>query len=460
MRLIEGIRSKIFPVAPYLLQDGRVVSILLATLDELGLHGIYDFYLFLTHGLTQGITLTTGEVGQLSRKKHHLLLVNGDSVGIFQIFLHTGDGIGNLFPSVLTVDELRNILHRPWTIEGIHGYQVFEHSRFEFTQIFLHAIRLKLESTNRTSLLIEFKSLGVVNRNMIQIDLNTSCLLDNSTSLFHLRQRLQSQEVHLNQSCRFYHVSVILRTVGFLILEIGIIGRADRHPVTNRVATDNESTGMNTRSANGSLQHLGIFDGIAQRLIVAALCLTQFRNSLDGIYQIHLRRFSIHIGQTVGDCLTQGIRHRNGHFLNACHVLDGVLGCHRGIGDDMGTVLMTIFILHPLQHLTASVVVEIGIDIRQRDTVRIQETLEKQIVFQRVNLGNTEAIGYHGACCRTTSRTHHHAQFVAGRIDKVLHDEEVTRETHRLHDMQFKTDAVIDFLCQRVAIQTLCTLIC
>ena len=51
---------------PYLLQDGRVVTVLLTTLNELGFHGVDDFYLLLTHGLTQGVALATGEVGQLA----------------------------------------------------------------------------------------------------------------------------------------------------------------------------------------------------------------------------------------------------------------------------------------------------------------------------------------------------------------------------------------------------------
>ena len=55
----------------------------------------------------------------------------------------------------------------------------------------------------------------------------------------------------------------------------------------------------------------------------------------------------------------------------------------------VGAVLMSVFVHHPLQHASSSVVIEVGIDIRQRDTVRIEETLEQQVVFQRVYLGDT-----------------------------------------------------------------------
>ena len=64
MRLIEGIGGESFPVAPDLIERLRVVPVLLAALDELRFHGIDDILLFLTHGLTQGVALTTGEVCQ------------------------------------------------------------------------------------------------------------------------------------------------------------------------------------------------------------------------------------------------------------------------------------------------------------------------------------------------------------------------------------------------------------
>ena len=112
----------------------------------------------------------------------------------------------------------------------------------------------------------------------------------------------------------------------------------------------------------------------------------------------------------------------------------------------MRTVLVSVFIHHPFQHLATAVVVEVGINIGQRDTVRIQETLEQQVVFQRVNLRDTQAICHHRTSRRATTRSHPHVQYVACRVDEVLHNEEVTRKTHGFHDMQFEADTVVDLL--------------
>ena len=197
---------------------------------------------------------------------------------------------------------------------------------------------------------------------------------------------------------------------------------------------------MDTRTANGSFKHLGIFDGVAQSRVHRSLSVTQLRSTLDGVGQIHLQP----IGQAIGDSPTKGIGDIERHFLYTRYILDGVLRGHRGIGDDMRAVLVAVLVLHPLQHSSSSIVIEVGIDIGQRDTVGVQETLEQQVILQGVNLGDSQTVGHHRAGCRATTWTDHHTQFVASGIDKVLYYQEVARETHRLHDVQLEAHAVIN----------------
>ena len=142
---------------------------------------------------------------------------------------------------------------------------------------------------------------------------------------------------------------------------------------------------MNTRSTNSTLKHLGIFNRVAQRSIIAGLSIAKFWGTFYRIRQIHLHA----LWQTVGNSLTQSIDNTQGHFLHTRHIFNRVLGSHRGIGNDVGTVLMTILIFHPFQHASTTIVIKVGIDIGQRDTVWIQETLKQQVVFQWVNLRDT-----------------------------------------------------------------------
>ena len=130
------------------------MTVLLATLDELRLHGVDNVLLLLTHRLTQGVALTTGKVGQQTRQQHHLLLINGNAVGILQIFLHHRNIIGDRFFTVLTTYELRNVAHRSRTVQGVHGDEVFKDGGLQLAQVFLHTSRLKLECADGAALLV------------------------------------------------------------------------------------------------------------------------------------------------------------------------------------------------------------------------------------------------------------------------------------------------------------------
>ena len=212
-------------------------------------------------------------------------------------------------------------------------------------------------------MLIELVGLRVVDGNVVEVDINASVLLDDGTGFLHLAQGLQTEEVHLDKTRRLDDMSVILRAVGLLVLEVGVVGRADGNPVADGVAADDETTGMNARTTHSALEHLGIFDGVGQSGIRRSLGLLQLTHGTNGVRKIHLRRLASNIGQAVGDSLAERIRHRQRHLLHTCHILDAILRGHRGVSDDMGAVLMTVFVFHPLQHTAATVVVEVGIDI-------------------------------------------------------------------------------------------------
>ena len=158
----------------------------------------------------------------------------------------------------------------------------------------------------------------------------------------------------------------------FLVREVWVGSGRDWHPVADRVATDDEPTGVDSRSANGSLQHLGIFDSIAFTHILANFGILQLWRTFDGIFQVHLHA----VGQAFGDGLAEIVRYIQRKALHTGNILDGILRRHRGIGDDMRAILWPVFLHYPLQHLATAVVVEVGVYIRKVHTVWIEETFE------------------------------------------------------------------------------------
>ena len=210
---------------------------------------------------------------------------------------------------------------------------------------------------------------------------------------------------------------------------------------------------MYSGSSYRTLKLLGIFYRVSLARVLRAFSRLQLRCAFYGVWQVHLHS----VWQLVRNCLAQSVRPVERQFLYPRHVFYRVLGCHCCIGDYVGTVFCTIFVHHPSEHLASPVIVKVGINIRQRDSVWVQETLKQQVIFQWVYLSYAQAIGNHRAGSRATARADHHTKFVACGVDKVLHNQEVAWETHCLHHMQLKLYAVTHVLRQWVAITLLCT---
>ena len=210
VRLVEGVGSKFLPVGPDFLQYLGVVAILRTLLEELRLHGVDDGFLLLTHGLTQGIALASGETGKLPGQEHHLLLVDRDAIGVLQVFLHAGDVVLDEARVFLSRDELGDVVHRSGAVEGVHGDEVLKDGGMQLLQVLLHAGRLKLERADGAALLIELVGELVVEGDVVEVDDVAGGLLDDLAGLLELRQRLQSEEVHLDEARRLDDVAVVL----------------------------------------------------------------------------------------------------------------------------------------------------------------------------------------------------------------------------------------------------------
>ena len=167
---------------------------------------------------------------------------------------------------MFTVDKVRNIIHRPRTIKGIHGNQVFKSTRLEFTQVFLHTGRLELESTDCPSFAIQFIGSRITDIHFINVERYTLTMLDIFYRLLNDRQSLQPKEVHLNQAGIFNDRTFILGNQHFLSGFL-IVRRTYRNPICYIIPTYNSTARVHSRVADIPFQHLGIFNRIAQNRV-------------------------------------------------------------------------------------------------------------------------------------------------------------------------------------------------
>jgi len=213
---------------------------------------------------------------------------------------------------------------------------------------------------------------------------------------------------------------------------------------------------MYTCVAHVTFQHLGIFQGVACQRVVSGSRFFQLRHIIDRILQLEL----LHIRNLVRNEFGEAVRFGKRKLLYTCDILDGRFGRHRTIRDDMRHTFGPVFFRYPTEYFPAAVIVEVGIDIGEGNTVRIQETFEQQVIFDRVDAGDPQTVGNSRTSCRSTAGTDRNAQFFAGGPDEVLHDQEVTGEPHRLHDVQLEVQPLLDFVVQIISVANLCPVVC
>ena len=136
-------------------------------------------------------------------------------------------------------------------------------------------------------------------------------------------------------------------------------------------------------------------------------------------------------------------------MADARHVFDGTFGEHRAEGDDTRHVVLAVGVLNVF--VGEVQVLEVHVDIRHGDAVRIEEALEQQVVLQRIQVGDPETVGHHTAGGRTAARAYHVAR-LARCADVILHDQEVVRETHLADGLQLEVDPALLLRGERFAV--------
>ena len=384
-----------------------------AARHELTLQLLQYRHLLLAHRLTQFVALAAGEVRQQTREEHDLLLIDRNAVGVFQVFLHHGDVVGNGLQALLAADELRDVVHRSRAVEGVHRDDVAYHRRLQLLHILAHTRRLKLEDARRLPFLEEFVGQCVVNGDMVDVHHLARALLDVLDAFLDDIQRDKPEEVHLDKPYALHHVSVVL---GYehALLQLRVIDARQRCELRQVVRADDDAAGVDTYLAIGVLQLLGVLQHLAHIRLAHLKLVLQLVHVLVAVLQVHFRALAFLVLDVVGEIAVGDIRFQFCHLrqrqsLHAPHVGYRALGCHLAVGYDMRHMRLAVALRHPIDDLRTPHIIEVGVYIRQRDTVGVEETLEQQVVLQRVKVGDMQTIGYHAARRATATGTHAHA---------------------------------------------------
>ena len=202
VRLVEAVARERLDVVEDLVRLLLVVAVRGRAVDELAALRGHDRGVLLAHRLAQQVGVAERVAGHALRDLHDLLLVDDDAVRLLEQLLHDRHEVPRLLRAGLDLDVVVDHagVERAGAIERVERGEVLELRRPRLAQQVDHAARLELEHALRPPFLEEPEDLGIVERQVVDIDRDALDRLRRLDGVVDHRQRAQAEEVHLEKT--------------------------------------------------------------------------------------------------------------------------------------------------------------------------------------------------------------------------------------------------------------------
>ena len=265
----------------------------------------------------------------------------------------------------------------PGTIERVERDQVVEPFRLGLSQQLAHPRALELEDAVGLSFGEQLIGLRVVERDRVDVDHDALGALDLVESVLDQRQRAEPEEVHLQQADALDVLHRPLRD-DFVLLAL-----VERHELGQRPRGDHDAGGMDRRMPGHALEPSRDGEQLLDALVLL-LHLLQRRALGQRLFEIHVERRRHRLGDAVG------VRIRDVHYPR--DVAHHGARLHGAEGDDLRDVGAAVLARDVVDDFAAAALAEVDVDVRQRHALGIQESLEDQVVGDRVDVGDPQAV--------------------------------------------------------------------
>ena len=373
--------------------------------------------LLLGHGAAHHVRLTQRVARQLLEYLDDLLLIDDTAVGARQDGLQRRMLIGHQLGIVLAGDEPGDGFHGAGAVQGYDGGDILDGLGLQTQADAGHAGGFHLEHAGGAALRQHPEHLRIVHGDLLQIEVR-------GVAVYHLHRVVQHRQVPQAQEIHFQQAQLLQRD-HVVLADDGLVIPGQRHIFIHRQAGDHHTGGMGGGVAGHALQRLGHVDEPLHPL-VGLVEVGQLLAEPQGIVQRDMQRTGTR-GHQLGHTVHLGI----GHVQGAAHIPDGAPGSHGSEGHDLGHVVVPVLPADVVHHLAPAGIAEVHVDIRHGHALRIQETLEIQLVLHGVDVGDVQAVGHHGAGGAAAAGTHGYAR-LPGIVDEVGHDEEIVGKAHLL----------------------------
>ena len=231
------------------------------------------------------------------------------------------------------------------------------------------------------------------------------------------------QEVHLEKS-------ELLDGRHVELSRDALVRRVKRHVIVKRKLGDNDAGSVRRSVARQPLEgHRKIEHLLYKRLILVSASEVRIDIKSLGYCDAELVRYGL--GNLIA-LLVSGIE-RSGDISH------GRLGLEGTEGDDLRDLVAPVLARDVVYDLLASLDAEVYIYIRHAHSLRIEESLEYEVVFDRVDLGDGKAVCDDAACGRASARSDCYAVTLCV-VDEVPYDEEVLNIAHTLDDRKLRLE--------------------
>ena len=247
-------------------------------------------------------------------------------------------------------------------------------------------------------------------------------------------KRAQSEEVELHQAGGLDVVLVELRDHAAALV-IGV----QRREFRQLRGRDHHAAGVHAGVAREPFERLRQVDEVLDLLVFLVEPL-----ELGLLLQRVIQRDAEFEGNQLGDLVDVAITHAE----HAAHVAHHRLRSHGAVGDDLRHAFAAIFLRHVFDDAIAPVHAEVDVEVGHRHAFRVEESLEQQVVLERVDVGDAEAVRHQRSGAGATAWSHRYA--VGARpADEIRDDEEVACEAHLADDHELGIETLAVFVDAR-----------
>ena len=432
VRLVEAVAGKALHQVEQLGGPGLRHAVLGRTFSKGDTVRGHLLGLLLAHGTAQQVGAAQRVAADHLRDLHHLFLVDHDAVGLAKDRLEPLVEVFDALLAMFALDEVGDEVHRPRTVERHQRDDVLEAVRLGALEHVLHAARFELEHSGGVGAGQKVEGRTVVERDGVEVEAGVAASLDRQRPHGLLGgsedgQGGQAEEVELDQTGRLDIVLVELT------YRVAALGHVERAKVGQFAGCDEYAAGVHADVADGALQLFGQRQQLRGLLVLcfAGLDLRALFAGVEGLLVVGIgaaaQRYRL-AGQ-VGHQLDQLIGAVVAPLQHAPDIAQHGACGHGAEGGDLRHRFLAVLLAHIVDDPVAPLLTEVDVEVGHGYPLRVEKTLEQQVVAQRVEVGDTETVGHQRARAGAASGAHRHA-VVLGPADEVGDDQEVAGETH------------------------------